>query len=312
MEHIQSASRMVRTMQLNKLLLGSKMSSNSIKYLQEKVASRYLFLFLIALLSAGTSYGQSNCQAGFTYDMTYCPNIYFHDNSSADSNIVCWMFDYNGAGNIDMCAHAHNKFDTNGVYVVCISIMTIDGCTSSFCDTITIDCICERPEAGFSISQTGNACNFTDTSFLADIANTTWFWDFGDGTSSTLQDPSHVYTANGAYMACLTVTDTCASVMSCTPVAVNSVTTGLPEFDENRVNVYPIPANDWLRIDAMNSSSSLVEIFSVDGKLMLSEITAAIGDVYTLNVQSLQNGHYYLRIGNDREALRFTTIIIQH
>lgn len=52
---------------------------------------------------------------------------------------------------------------------------------------------------------TGNAphtVNFTDTS--SGGPRTSWLWDFGDGGSSTLQNPSHVYTAPGNYSISLT------------------------------------------------------------------------------------------------------------
>ncbi|MFT5779483.1 MAG: PKD repeat protein [Crocinitomicaceae bacterium] len=288
------------------------MSAISTKYLQKKVALRYLFLLVTMLTSVGTSHGQSNCEAGFTYDMTYCPNIYFDDNSTADSTIVCWMFDYNGAGGIDMCEHAHNKFDTNGVYIVCISIMTIDGCTDQFCDSITITCVCDKPQPGFTMSQTGNACNFTDTSVLADIPNTTWLWDFGDGTSSTLEDPSHVYTANGTYMACLTVTDTCASEMICVPVVVTSVTTGLPEFEHSNVSIYPIPATDWIKVETENSNATMVELYTMSGRILIRERFLNPESAHFLRTTELANGQYYLRVSDAENNFSHHPIVIQH
>jgi len=45
--------------------------------------------------------------------------------------------------------------------------------------------------------------NFTDQS-TGDI--TTWSWDFGDGSTSTEQNPSHTYTDSGTYTVSLTVT----------------------------------------------------------------------------------------------------------
>jgi len=35
-----------------------------------------------------------------------------------------------------------------------------------------------------------------------------WLWDFGDGATSTLEDPSHSYTLAGRYSVTLTITDT--------------------------------------------------------------------------------------------------------
>ena len=38
------------------------------------------------------------------------------------------------------------------------------------------------------------------------VASTAWAWDFGDGTTSTEQNPAHAYAANGKYTVKLTVT----------------------------------------------------------------------------------------------------------
>jgi PKD repeat protein len=38
-------------------------------------------------------------------------------------------------------------------------------------------------------------------------APTSWFWDFGDGNTSTDQNPTHIYTAPGLYTVSLTVSN---------------------------------------------------------------------------------------------------------
>ncbi|NIM11614.1 MAG: PKD domain-containing protein, partial [Candidatus Aminicenantes bacterium] len=48
--------------------------------------------------------------------------------------------------------------------------------------------------------------NFTDTS-TDDGTIVSWLWDFGDGNTSTEQNPTHTYAADGTYTVTLTVTD---------------------------------------------------------------------------------------------------------
>jgi len=63
------------------------------------------------------------------------------------------------------------------------------------------------PIAGFSFVANYLSVDFTDgsTDVNGDIAN--WAWDFGDGATSTAQNPSHSFAATGAYTVSLTVTD---------------------------------------------------------------------------------------------------------
>lgn len=52
----------------------------------------------------------------------------------------------------------------------------------------------------------GQAMQFSDsTASFGQIVD--WSWDFGDGDTSALQNPSHLYTADGVYNVVLTVTD---------------------------------------------------------------------------------------------------------
>jgi aqualysin 1 len=63
------------------------------------------------------------------------------------------------------------------------------------------------PIADFDFSCTGLTCAFTDASSDTDGIVTAWNWDFGDGAAATEQNPSHTWTAGGAYTVTLTVTD---------------------------------------------------------------------------------------------------------
>lgn len=62
------------------------------------------------------------------------------------------------------------------------------------------------PDARFSAEVTDLFVTFTDTS-ADDGSLTDWQWDFGDGTLSYIQHPSHGYALDGLYTVTLTVTD---------------------------------------------------------------------------------------------------------
>jgi beta propeller repeat protein len=84
------------------------------------------------------------------------------------------------------------------------------------------------PVAGFTNNFAGGSAPvnvaFTDTSSQSTSINH-WFWDFGDGSSLTSENPTHTYSANGAYTVSLTASN---SLCRNTTTVTNSVIVGQP------------------------------------------------------------------------------------
>ena len=78
------------------------------------------------------------------------------------------------------------------------------------------------PTAAFTSSVSGLSAAFTSTSSDADGSIASYAWEFGDGTTSTQQNPSKTYASAGTYSVRLTVTDNDGASDSVTnPVTVD-------------------------------------------------------------------------------------------
>lgn len=95
----------------------------------------------------------------------------------------------------------------------------------------------------------GNSITFTD--FSSNIP-TTWAWDFGDGYTSTQQNPIHSYSTAGAYTVQLTVTNSAGTNSTSQTITVNTnPTVTLESIDSDNtvcdnqglVNLTVSPAN---------------------------------------------------------------------
>jgi hypothetical protein len=70
-----------------------------------------------------------------------------------------------------------------------------------------------KPIAHFRVSHVSTVILVAEKSYAfvfdgsAGDPSTTFLWQFGDGTNSTLQNPSHVFVVKGSYVITLTVTD---------------------------------------------------------------------------------------------------------
>lgn len=101
------------------------------------------------------------------------------------------------------------EVDKAGEYTLTITNL-LNGCETS--QTITVEEDINEPISEFAFSIDTLSVQFTDNSKGTPTA---WSWDFGDGNTSTEQNPSHVYTAPGKYTVCLTITNECGDDEQC-------------------------------------------------------------------------------------------------
>jgi len=107
------------------------------------------------------------------------------------------------------------------------------GCTNS--STGVVITVMPSPVGNFSTNPPtttpGNNITFTDNSTVTTGTIVAWMWYFGDGNTSTLQNPLHSYTAPGSYNVCLVVTSTNGCIDSiCTDYFVEPVDIEVPNI----------------------------------------------------------------------------------
>jgi PKD repeat protein len=134
--------------------------------------------------------------------------------------------------------------------------------TDSASMAVTFDSI---PTAGFTFTTIATqTIQFTDQS---SSNSKSWLWSFGDGNTSTVQNPTHVYQNGGDYDVTLYAINDCGQ----DSLLVNLYVTGLG-VDENRtiddLLVYPNPVDDVLIIerDARNSGFIQIDLWDAMGR----------------------------------------------
>ena len=120
--------------------------------------------------------------------------VQFTDESTG--NVTAWLWDF-GDGNTSTEQNPVHTYESPGNYTVSLNASNAYGYNVSAPVTITV---LESPAAAFTANVTeGNApltVQFTDES----TGNVTaWLWDFGDGNTSTDQNPVHTYESPGNY-----------------------------------------------------------------------------------------------------------------
>jgi PKD repeat protein len=121
---------------------------------------------------------------------------------------------------------------TNGVYMVGLTTMVMDSINDSCFYTsyqevwIQNQQGCNAYFSYFPDSMNVQTIHFLDMSYDPNgTPPDSWYWEFGDGTSSSLQNPVHTYADTGYYTVCLTIAD---SMGQCTSTFCDEVYTGYP------------------------------------------------------------------------------------
>ncbi len=180
-------------------------------------------------------------------------------------------------------------------------------------------CISQRVPINAYINDTAPTADFTfyetslDVQFnsLSTNANN-YYWNFGDGNISTLQNPMHNYATSGFFTIKHKVTNACgvdsvSKQIQITSIYENSVNT--------QINIYPNPANDYLYVDIININNSKnicnYSIYDITGrKINQDNIILNTNRTKTIiDISNLSIGLYILKIHSEEFTINSKFLI---
>ncbi len=144
----------------------------------------------------------------------------------------------------------------------------------------------------------GNQVAFTNSSLNAISFN----WNFGDGGTSTDNNPTHTYLTTGTYITQL-IANKCG-ISDTTFQTINiTIPNGVNEISQtNNINIYPNPVTTILNVKHDFSNKITYKIVSITGQEMQTGIIN--NSEKQINVSFLSEGIYFLQLFDDNKSLR--------
>ncbi len=219
--------------------------------------------------------------ANFSY--TGDPTVTFSDLSINTPTTWLWSF---GDATTSTLQNPIHTYVADGSYNVCLTSGNAAG-DDSYCQIVEIGNTPKLPVVDFSWSITGTTISYTD---LSTNSPDYWNWDFGDGGSSTLQNPSHFYAAPSIYTVCLTAGNLAGEDVNCKVIEFNAIEDIATQIG---LILYPNPAISELNIATDLTGNFTGQIVNATGQI-ISEFN--ITGNKNLNIQNLPAGFYFVKL----------------
>lgn len=174
--------------------------------------------------------------------------IFINGSNGNGGSINLIEYDFYTNGTVDFTGFdASNVYPYSGSFFVSQYVMTTDGCV----DTSTAEIIIfPLPEVDFSMSPDceDELISYTNTTTISDGSALQYFWEFGDGNTSNLEEPGEVYSNPGIYQVALTAT----SNQGCMVTEYQSL------------DIYPLPTPNFIANNVCDEDlASFVDFSSV-------------------------------------------------
>lgn len=182
--------------------------------------------------------------------------------------------------------------DKTGTYWVKVS----NACGSkSDAVRVTFDTI---PTPEFIANWSGNFASFSNKSSNA----VSYYWEFGDDSTSTDKHPTHIYKDRKQYTVKLTVKNSCDSSVTITKsIDLSKKPVGIQVAQLDGITVFPNPTTDvfTVKYTQANQQNYTLELLSMDGRIVknVSEKFDLNSEI-KLDVSDLATGSYILRLSD--------------
>lgn len=182
-------------------------------------------------------------------------NFMDQSTSAPGDPIIGWFWDFGDGVGTSTQQNPNYIYTNLGSYDISLTVNTAN-CVGTDTIAITVE---PRPTAGFTPDVTAGctdlAVQFTNTSTGA----VSYFWDFGDGNTSTAQDPAHIFVNPGTTDSTFNVMMVASTTFGCTDTAWQAITVypaATAAFTHNGVpGCAPMP------VDFVNGSTGAVSYF---------------------------------------------------
>jgi PKD repeat protein len=203
--------------------------------------------------------------------------VIFSNESSANAQTFVWQFP---GGNPETSTETHPRiiYETPGVFTVSLTASNSNGGSA----ITRMDYVVVRglPTAGFAFQMMEAEVAFQTAA--TQEPGTSYRWDFGDGNTSELPAPTHIYSAGGSYTVSLELSNECGSIVS--TMEVNIIINHIREAPiENGWSVYPNPSSgrvivfkdqlgdreplEWVLRDVLGHTLKRVRLDAAGGEL---------------------------------------------
>lgn len=237
--------------------------------------------------------------------------LYGIPNSYSSNYVYHWDF---GDGTTSNQPYPWHQYASSGTYNVCLTVIdSLQGCSDTQCYTFTVvspsSC-----NASFILFQDSINAGVYYAWNMSTGNNISYFWDFGDGNTSTQAYPIHTYSAIGVYQLCLTVTNgSCTSTYCDTlnvVVKANGTTLGVSPAGQfaaiedvnsiEEVNLYPNPNNGQfnLNITLSQGGEFTISVLNYVGQIIESNtiFLNAGENQFNMNIEDQPKGVYLVSI----------------
>lgn len=290
----------------------------------------YLGAFLFLMLNSQAN-AQTGCHALFGFHQTTNTlTVNFTDSSTSAHTITSWLWNF-GDGNTSTLQNPHHTYNHAGTYNVCLTIHDASGCSHTSCHTITVNPIVVTCHAGFTFHVDSSGATFTNTS-TGTGPNTTYLWQFGDGSSSTSHNPQHTYIHTGHYNVCLFINDSttgCQShschwvnyhhkvhhqIQAVASLPVMKIQSSDDSGNEQYINSFPNPFNEsaTVKYELTEDANVKIEVFNLIGSTvsqLKSEQQQKGQQAFIINGNNLPSGLYFIKMSvNDQSFTKKITV----
>lgn len=175
------------------------------------------------------------------------------------------------------------------------------------CISLPVNVTVSPVSADFSYVDNSGTVSFTDLSTNA----TSWFWEFGDGNTSTLQNPVHTYANGGSYTATLTIN----GLADCSADELIDALVGINDLQNGQLDLQlvPNPANTDVMVRFADiEANSVLSVYASDGRLISSQQLPRGTQNATISVNELANAMYWVVLNAEGQSPMRSKLMVAH